>query len=67
MDHTFCTSHDTRDKFYAELQATLDEVHQDDLLLLVGDFNARVGSNSRLPVLIHCGKKFEVIMAWEDE
>ena len=45
---------------------TLDEVHQGDLLLLVGDFNTKVGSNSRLSDDL-CGKKMKVIMAWENE
>ena len=36
-----------KEDFYADLQSTLDSVHVDDVLLLVGDFNARVGSSDR--------------------
>ena len=36
-----------KDEFYADLQSTLDGVHEGDVLLLLGDFNARVGSSRR--------------------
>ena len=32
-----------KEKFYIDLQKTLDGVARDDVLLLLGDFNARVG------------------------
>ena len=32
---------------FAALQETIDRVCVDDMLLLVGDFNARVGSSGR--------------------
>ncbi len=34
-------------EFYADVQATIDSVHVDEVLLLVGDFNAKVGSSER--------------------
>ena len=34
-------------KFYSDLQDTLNTVSEHDLLLVVGDFNARVGSTER--------------------
>ena len=34
-------------KFYSDLQDTLDTASEHDLLLVVGDFNARVGSTER--------------------
>ena len=34
-----------KDQFYDDLMCTINSVCQDDLLLVVGDFNARVGSN----------------------
>ena len=33
-----------KDKFYADLQSVVDGVSAEDVLLVVGDFNARVGS-----------------------
>ena len=36
-----------KEKFYSDLQDTLDTVSEHDLLLMVGDFNARVGSTER--------------------
>ena len=33
-----------KDKFYADLQSVVDGVCMDDVLLIVSDFNARVGS-----------------------
>ena len=41
---TFRSSAEEKERFYSDLQLTLDEVSQQDLLMLVGDFNARVGS-----------------------
>ena len=35
-----------KDKFYDSLQATLEDIPQHDLTILMGDFNARVGSNN---------------------
>ena len=34
-----------KEDFYADLQVTIDSVHVDDVLLLVGEFKTRVGSN----------------------
>ena len=36
-----------KEEFFAALQETIDRVFVDDVLLLVGDFNARVGSSGR--------------------
>lgn len=36
-----------KEEFFAALQETIDRVCIDDVLLLVGDFNARVGSSGR--------------------
>ena len=41
---TFRATSDEKEAFYSDLQSTLNEVDERDLLLLVGDFNARVGS-----------------------
>lgn len=38
---------DVKNEFYNDLQASLDSVPKDDMLILVGDFNARVGSTPR--------------------
>ena len=35
---------DDKDKFYEDLQSVVDGVSAEDVLLIVGDFNARVGS-----------------------
>ena len=42
---TFCTPQEHKDQFYDDLMCTINSVCQDNLLLLVGDFNAWVGSN----------------------
>ena len=34
------------DQFYSALQAPLEDIPSQDVLLLIGDFNARVGSNN---------------------
>ena len=41
------TCPDVKNGFYNDLQASLNSVPKDDLLILVGDFNARVGSTPR--------------------
>ena len=38
---------DVKNDFYNDLQALLNSMPKDDLLILVGDFNARVGSTPR--------------------
>jgi len=38
---------DVKSEFYNDLQASLDSVPKDDMFILVGDFNARVGSTPR--------------------
>ena len=44
---THRSAQEKKDEFYADLQETIDSVHVDDVLLVVGDFNARVGSSER--------------------
>ena len=44
---TFRAPEVEKERFYSDLQVTLDEVNEQDLLLVVGDFNARVGSMER--------------------
>ena len=39
------SSQEKKDVFYTDLQKTPDRVDRNDVLLLLGDFNARVGSN----------------------
>ena len=41
---TFRAPVEEKEKFYSDLQDTLDGVSEQDLLLIVGDLNARVGS-----------------------
>jgi hypothetical protein len=35
-----------KDQFYSTLQAAIEDIPGHDVLLLLGDFNARVGSNN---------------------
>ena len=44
---TFKSSVEVKEKFFVDLQGTLDQVDEHDVLLVVGDFNARVGSSKR--------------------
>ena len=37
---------EAKDYFYDTLQATVERIPKHDVLLLLGDFNARVGSNN---------------------
>ena len=41
---TFRSSQEIKDDFFADLQDTLNNVPDKDILLLMGDWNARVGS-----------------------
>ena len=43
----FRASVEQKEQFFSDLQAKLDDVNEHDVLLLVGDFNARVGSSVR--------------------
>ena len=36
-----------KEEFFNDLQTTLNNVHKDDVMLLVGDLNSRVGSSER--------------------
>ena len=38
---------EVKSEFYARLQGFIDGVAKKDLILLLGDFNAKVGSNNR--------------------
>jgi len=42
---TFRSPQEHKDQFYDDLMCTINSVSQDDVLLIVGDFNARDGSN----------------------
>ena len=44
---THRSSQEKKEEFYTDLQRTLDGVAKDDVLLLLGDFNAGVGSSER--------------------
>ncbi|KAL7726621.1 hypothetical protein ACLKA6_010486 [Drosophila palustris] len=37
---------DDKDEFYATLTATLDNTNRGDIVILMGDFNAKIGSNN---------------------
>ena len=43
---TFRSTAEQKEQFFFDLQAKLDSVDEHDVLLLVVDFNARVGSSS---------------------
>jgi exonuclease III len=43
---TMTNPEDVKEKFYEELDALLSSVHRTDKLILLGDFNARVGCDS---------------------
>ena len=45
-DPTFRSPDKLKEEFFADLQHTLDDIDKEDVLLLVGDFNARVGSST---------------------
>ena len=47
---THRSSQEKKNEFYADLQQSLDGVHESDVLLLLGDFNARVGSSNKQAV-----------------
>ena len=42
---TLYSSDDVKDRFYDTLYSTLRRISQDDKIILLGDFNARVGRN----------------------
>ena len=42
---TFHSPQERKDEFYDDLMYTINSVCQDDVFLVVGDFNASVGSN----------------------
>ena len=44
---THRASQEDKDKFFADLQGVLDGISGSDVLIIVGDFNARVGSGVR--------------------
>lgn len=44
---TFRVSPDKKEAFFADLQATVNSEDENDVLLVVGDLNARVGSSDR--------------------
>ncbi len=52
---TQATSQKMKDKFYHELQSVVDSISVEDILLVVGDFNARVGRGTRGDCWQVCG------------
>ena len=44
---THRASQEDKDQFFDDLQGVMDCISSDDLLLIVGDFNARVGGGKR--------------------
>ena len=44
---TFRSTAEQKEQFFSDLQAELDSVDEHDVLLLVGNVNARVGSSVR--------------------
>ncbi len=42
---TLCSSAETKDKFYDELETTIKEIPTTEHLFLLGDFNARIGAD----------------------
>jgi len=42
---TLCSSSETKDQFYDELDAAISNIKASEQIYLLGDFNARVGSN----------------------
>jgi hypothetical protein len=44
---THRSSQEDKDKFFADLQSVIDGISGSDVLMIVGDFNARVGSGVR--------------------
>ena len=53
--HTHRASLEDKDKFFDDLQSVVDGISEDQLLLIVGDFNARVdcGHEKQLSTLTH--------------
>ena len=45
----------TKEDFYNKLQTVLDEMKEKDVTILMGDFNAKIGSNNR---------GYEEVMVW---
>ncbi|CAF4706393.1 unnamed protein product, partial [Rotaria magnacalcarata] len=41
------------DKFYSDLQDTINNVSTNDMLIIMGDLNARVGGNQQQPASIN--------------
>lgn len=42
---TMTNPEETKDKFYEDLEALIKSVHKEDKLIILGDFNARVGTD----------------------
>ncbi|CAF4218130.1 unnamed protein product, partial [Rotaria magnacalcarata] len=48
------------DKFYSDLQDTINNVSTNDMLIIMGDLNARVGGNQQQPASINSVGPFTV-------
>ena len=44
--HNFSSSQVVKDKFYDDLQCVVDSIGVDDVLVILSDFNVRVGCGS---------------------
>ena len=42
------STQEKKDEFYADLQSLLNNTQKEDVVMLLGDFNARVGSGERV-------------------
>ena len=48
--HTFKATVEMTEKFFSDFQSTSDRVNENDAVLVVGDFNARVGSSEKASI-----------------
>ena len=65
---TYNSPQEQKDKFYYDLQQAADSVPDDHLLLVLGDFNVRVGSSYILITReISMGRYKGKPRSWEDE
>ena len=58
---TFHSPQQDKDDFYADLQRVIDQVSEEDILVVMGDWNARVGSGQE-----DCGMMFVANTEWEE-
>ncbi|CAF3323508.1 unnamed protein product [Rotaria sp. Silwood2] len=51
---------ESSEKFYNDLQDTLNKISTDDMIIIMGDLNARVGGDQQQPTLNNCIGPFTV-------